>query len=79
VKREELKLKKVGVDHFFTCYRNIPKLKVPEVLDQSLIDTKNRKGWMDTSSLDDVQLNMSGINYLEHDMKKAEKAKAEVK
>jgi len=50
---------------------------VPEALAQSLVDTKNRKGWIDSSSLDDLQLNISGINYLEHDMKKAEKAKAE--
>ena len=76
--KHELKLKAVGVDHVFTCYRNIPSLKVPK-LDQSLWDTKNRKGWIDTSSLDDIQLNVPGINYLEHDMKKAEAKKAEGK
>ena len=76
--KQELKIKTVSVDHVFTCYRNIPKLKLPEALAQSVLDTKNRKGWIDTSSLDDIQLNMSGINYLEHDMKKAEKSKAEV-
>ena len=76
--KQELKMKTVGIDHVFTCYRNIPSLKVPK-LDQSLWDTKNRKGWLDTSSLEDIQLNVPGINYLEHDMKKAEKVKVTVK
>jgi hypothetical protein len=62
----------VTIDHIFTCYRNIKDLKVPVQLQQSLIDTRTHKGWIDPASLDDIKLNVPGINYLEHDMKKAE-------
>jgi len=62
----------ITIDHVFTCYRNIKSLKVPGSLKQSLIDTNILKGWFDTSSLDDIKLTVPGINYLEHDMKKAE-------
>lgn len=65
-------IKPVTIDHVFTCYRNIKVLKVPVSLEQSLIDTRMHKGWFDTSSLDDIKLTVPGINYLEHDMKKAE-------
>ena len=62
----------ITIDHIFTCYRNIKGLKVPVSLVQSLIDTRMHKGWLDTSSLDNIKLTVPGMNYLEHDMKKAE-------
>jgi hypothetical protein len=62
----------VTIDHIFTCYRNIKDLKVPIQLQQSLIDTRTLKGWIDPASLDDIKLNVPGINHLEHDMKNAE-------
>ncbi len=62
----------ITIDHIFTCYRNIKGLKLPGNLEQSLLDTRLHKGWFDTSSLDDIKLTVPGINYLEHDMKKAE-------
>ena len=67
------KLSDVGVDHVFTCYRNIPSQKVPGNLEQSLVDTRARKGWIDTKSLDDITLTVHGINHLEHDLPKADK------
>ena len=68
------KLKKEGitVDHVFTCYRNIPGVKIPGNLVQSLYDTKARQGWVDTTSLEDLKLTVHGVNHLEHDMKKDE-------
>ena len=65
-------IEQITIDHVFTCYRNIKSVKVPGHLEQSLIDTRVHKGWIDTASLDDIKLNVPGINYLEHDMKKAE-------
>lgn len=62
----------VTIDHVFTCYRNIQGVKIPGSLEQSLIDTRSRKGWIDTASLDNIGLNVHGINHLEHDMEKAE-------
>ncbi len=70
--KQKLKLQTVGIDHIFTCYRAMPGLKIPGHLEQSLKDTRASKGWIDTKSLDDLQLNVPGINYLEHDMQKAE-------
>ena len=67
-----LELESITMDHVFTCYRNIKGLKVPGNLEQSLIDTRSRKGWINTSAFDDLKVEVSGINYIEHDMKKAE-------
>ena len=61
----------ISIDHVFTCYRDT-KEKVPGNLKQSVYDTCAIKGWIGTASLDDIQLDVAGINYLEHDMKKAE-------
>jgi len=59
-------------DHVFTCYRNIPGIKVPTALYQSLIDTSKRKGWLDTASTDNLKVTIPGVNYLEHDLAKAD-------
>jgi hypothetical protein len=64
-------IEQITIDHVFTCYRNIKGVKVPGHLEQSLIDTSGRKGWINTASFDDIKLNVLGINYLEHDMKKS--------
>ncbi|MDH4241678.1 MAG: hypothetical protein OEW48_19130, partial [Phycisphaerae bacterium] len=69
--KNKLKLDAVTIDQVFTCYRNIHSLKIPGNLEQSLIDTKLHKGWIDTSSLEDIKLNVHGINHLEHDMERA--------
>jgi hypothetical protein len=62
----------ITVDHVYTCYRDISKLKIPVALSQSLIDTAGLKGWLDTGSLEDISVTVHGINYIEHDMQKAE-------
>ncbi|MCP4203439.1 MAG: hypothetical protein GY769_16095 [bacterium] len=66
------KIEAISVDHIFTCYRDIPGLKVPSALRQSLIDTAARKGWLDTASTDGIEVTIPGINYLEHDLAIAE-------
>ncbi len=62
----------ITVDHVFTCYRHIKGIKSPMALAQSLLDTSHHKGWIDTSSLEDIKVPIAGINYLEHDLGKAE-------
>ncbi len=64
------RIEAITIDHVFTCYRNISSLRTSGNLEQSLIDTRSRKGWIGTASLDDIQLEVAGINYIEHDMKK---------
>ena len=66
----KLGLEGITVDHIFTCYRDIPNIKVPEALRQSLLDTNNRKGWIDTSDTENLKITTPGINYLEHDLPK---------
>jgi hypothetical protein len=70
--QEEVKETPITADHVFTCYRHIPGIKAPKALAQSLLDTSHHKGWLDTSSLDNITVPIAGINYLEHDLPKAE-------
>ena len=70
--QQNLGLAGITVDHVFTCYRDILKLKAPEALWQSLRDTSRRQGWLEAISRKDIKLTMSGMNYLEHNMPKAD-------
>lgn len=62
----------INVNHVFTCYRNIVGIKAPGNIRQSLKDTAHRRGWIDTSSLENITVPVTGINYLEHDIAKAD-------
>lgn len=75
--QHSLEIKGINCDHIFTCYRDIPKLKVPTALYQSLIDTNINKGWLNTKSMDNIKVTIKGINYFEHDMPKVGGAKNE--
>lgn len=59
-------------DHVFTCYRHIKEIKTPKALAQSLLDTAHHKGWIDTSSLENIKVPIAGINHIEHDLAKKE-------
>ncbi len=64
----KLGINNITVDHVFTCYRDIPTVKAPEALRQSLIDTSKRKGWLDTSDTENITVTIPGVNFIEHDM-----------
>jgi hypothetical protein len=68
--QQKLELEGITIDHVFTCYRDVG-IKVPKALKQSLIDTSANKGWLDTSSTDNITVAISGINYIEHDMQQS--------
>jgi hypothetical protein len=68
--QEKLGLTGISVDHVFSCYRDVPGIKSPEALRQSLVDTSNRRGWVDTSNTEDIKVTIGGVNYLEHDLPK---------
>lgn len=55
-------------DHVFTCYRDIPGIKVPTALRQSLLDTESDRHWIDVADSDNLKITVHGLNYLEHDM-----------
>jgi hypothetical protein len=58
----------ITVSHIFSCYRHMG-FKVP-LFPQTLIDTKIRKGWIDTSNSNNLKVTREGMNFLEHDMPK---------
>lgn len=59
----------INSNHIYTCYKNVG-VKVPNNLYQNLVDTKNKKGWIDTSDMNNITITISGENYVEQDMKK---------
>ncbi len=66
-----LNIKEFGINHLFTCYRNIPGTKLPGNLKQSIYDTSS-KGWIAVKSIDnDISVSVMGINHIEHDLPKA--------
>ncbi len=59
----ELGIKEFGVNHVFTCYRNILGIKIPGNIKQSLYDT-SIKGWININSIDnDISVPVMGTNY----------------
>jgi hypothetical protein len=68
--QHKLERPNITIDHVFTCYREVG-VKVPKALQQSLWDTTNRRGWLDTSDANDLKVTVPGMNYIEHDMQKA--------
>ena len=61
----------IGINHIYTCYKNAGE-KVPGNLYQSLVDTKNQKGWIESKEINNLRITIAGENYVEHDFKKAE-------
>lgn len=53
--------KNIGSNHIYTCYKDL-KIKFPSNIRQSLIDTKSRKGWIDTSNMNDIKVTTVGEN-----------------
>jgi hypothetical protein len=69
--QNELELEEIGINHIFSCYRNIPGTKIPGNLKQSLYDTSS-KGWIAITSVDNgITVSTAGINHLEHDIPKS--------
>ena len=68
--QHKIEISTITPDHVFTCYRDVG-VKVPAALVQSLRDTANRRGWLDTANTNDLKVTTPGMNYLEHDLPKA--------
>jgi hypothetical protein len=60
----------ITLDHIYTCYKNV-SIKAPLNLYQSIIDTKNRKGWLDTTNMNDIKITTGGENAVEHEFKRS--------
>lgn len=64
--------KPIGINHIYTCYKEVNQ-RVGS-LDVSLSET-SKKGWLDTSDMNDIRLSIRGENFVEHDLPKVKKAK----
>ena len=56
-------------NHVYSCYKDV-NIKIPQALEQSLIDTAHHKGWIDTSDMGDLKVAIPGENFVEHDLPK---------
>jgi hypothetical protein len=63
------KMELVGRDHIYTCYKTVEK-RVPERLYQSLIDTRNTKGYIKTDNMNDLKISTIGENFVEKSLPK---------
>jgi hypothetical protein len=68
--QQKMEIEQITQDHVYTCYRNIPGIKVPGAFRQSLLDTESSKDWIDAADADNLKITVHGLNYLEHDMPK---------
>jgi hypothetical protein len=64
-----LEISGITENHVYTCYRDV-SAKLPGAFRQSLFDTANKNGWIDTSDMSNITVATPGINYLEHDLSK---------
>jgi len=72
--KKMLKIEKVGIDHVYTCYKEV-KAKVPGRLYQSLADTRKTKGWIITDNMDDLRIGTLGENFVEKGLPKPQQSK----
>jgi len=66
-------ISKIGINHVYSCYKNV-RAKAPKALYQSLADTRKTKGWIITTSMDDIGIGIGGENFVEHDLPKTKKS-----
>jgi hypothetical protein len=66
-----LHVEAIGINHIYTCYKHVGE-KVPGNLYQSIVDTKNQKGWIESKEINNLRITIAGENYVEHDFKKTE-------
>lgn len=67
--KEILKLSKVSANHIFTGLDEL-NVRIPKSLNQIIVNTKGREGWLDYSGLDDINLSMQGRNAIKFDLQK---------
>lgn len=67
--KEILKLSKVSADHIFTGLDEL-NVRIPKSLNQIIVNTRGREGWLDYSGMDDINLSMQGRNAIKFDLPK---------
>lgn len=67
---DHLHVKNITIDHIYTCLDELDE-RIPTHLRQVLTNTKNDKGWIDTSDFENLTTTIKGQNHLKHDMIRA--------
>lgn len=65
--KNKLKVSNVNLDHIYTAYDEVGSRR-PNAFRQSVADTSSKKGWLDTSSYEDIKISIKGQNYVDHDL-----------
>jgi hypothetical protein len=72
--RNELELENVSTNHIFTCYKSIGNWRVTDIYNIVAL-TASRKGWLDTSDMNNIKLTPHGENLVKFDLPKNSKTK----
>jgi hypothetical protein len=72
--KKMLELPTVSFDQLYTCYTEV-KFEKPDHFRQSIIDTKNKKGWVDINEAGELDIPHRGVSFVEDKLpaKKEEK------
>ena len=65
-------------NQLYTCYKDAGR-RTPEFFKQSVIDTKNKQGWIDLTDDNVLVITHRGTEFVEHDLPKAKRQKSERK
>jgi hypothetical protein len=65
--QKKISTKNIDENHIYTAFKDIG-VKVPLNIEGALSVAAKRKGWIDTSNLNDVKMTVGGENFVEHDL-----------
>ena len=70
--KEILEIESVNSDHIYTAFDKL-KFRVPKSLYQLISDTKNKNGWLEFDTMDNIELSIQGGNAIKYDIAKTSK------
>jgi hypothetical protein len=67
--QHELEVKNISANHVYTALKELTELgvRVPNI-PSGVRNISNRKGWLDTSDLNNLRMTVPGDNFIEHDL-----------
>ncbi|MDF2189835.1 hypothetical protein [Paraflavitalea sp. CAU 1676] len=70
--KEILKLPRANANHIYTALDELD-IRIPKSLNQIIVNTKAREGWLDYKVTDDINLSMQGRNAIKFDLQRKSK------
>ena len=64
-----LRMTEITANHIYTCYQHL-NISPSNAFRQSLIDTSHKKGYLDTSNMQNIILTIKGENFIERQLPK---------